>query len=89
VPLHLSYEGSDLGSLKCDRCSFGVVFIIDVAVARGRNHGFEVVRQARQAFERLFTLGLESTTRSIHVVNAAAAPKGVRGLATAPDAGVT
>jgi hypothetical protein len=47
VPLHLSDEGSDLGSLECDRCSFGVVLIIGVAVPRGRNHGLEVMRQAR------------------------------------------
>lgn len=70
MPLHLSYEGSDLGPLERDRCPFGVVLIIGVAVARGRNHGVEVVRQARQASECLFTLGLKSTTRSIHALNA-------------------
>jgi hypothetical protein len=69
VKLHLSHQGSELRPLKRDRCPFGIMFIIGIGVPRGRYHSVEVVRQARQASECLFTVRLESATRSIHVLN--------------------
>jgi hypothetical protein len=70
VKSRLSDERSDLRPFEGDRCPFRIVLVIAVGVTGGCHYRIEVVAQARQTSERLFTLGLEQPAGLIHAVHA-------------------
>lgn len=70
VKSRLSDEGSNLRPFEGDRCPFRVVLVIAVGVTGSCHYCVEVVAQARQTSERLFTLRLEQPAGLIHAVHA-------------------
>jgi hypothetical protein len=80
VQLRLSDECANLRSLERNRCPFRIMLVIGIAATRGRHHCVVVLEEVRQPFACLCTLGLESTARSIHVLNPDASHKRARPL---------
>ena len=69
MQLRLSDEGADLRSLERNRCPLRIMLVIGIAATRGRHHCVVVLDEVPQPSACLRTLGLKSTTRSIHVPN--------------------
>jgi len=65
----LTYERLDLGSFEGDRGALGIVLVVGVGVARGRDDRVEVGAEVRQARERLTALRLQPFARLLHVVD--------------------